>query len=115
MRHDVDSTGKLSLRLHKASQDAWIFSVPMFGAGAEADAQLAKFMDDAAVDVGTPSCDHLLVGLLLGHGLRVLNPALELKVVHMHVSEVLRDYHNRTTPSGDLRELPVLIGLGSLL
>jgi len=57
------------------SQDAWIFRTPV------------RVPMNATFTLGTPACDNCIVWLMHELGYEILNPALDVRLGHLHASE----------------------------
>lgn len=70
-----DHRGRFSPGDSASSQDVWIFKTP-----------LRKFQD-AAIQMGTMTCDSLIAYQAYAAGLIVRNPCLSMQCCHLHISE----------------------------
>lgn len=82
----------------KDSQDAWVFRAPI--AEVEADFTL-----------GLPGCDNRIAYLLKEAGYKVINPSLEIKILHHHTSRVRSYRKEERVPGPYLYLNPSKIGL----
>jgi len=80
-RYDMNKSGELSFYDRIDSQDAWCFK----GAIKKAEADFS---------MGMPGCDNALCYILDNAGYEVLNPSLDIKVIHLHLS-LKRNYKMR--------------------
>jgi hypothetical protein len=91
-RWDVLADGRLALFEHPASQDAWIFRVPLPAFPCE-------------FPLGVPGCDNRLAWEASNAGLTVSNPARSVRACHLHHSGVRR-YTERQRVAGPVLTVP---------
>jgi hypothetical protein len=79
-RWDIMADGSLKL-IKKLSLDSWIFKTP-----------IKKFKSD--FQMGVPGCEHSITYYAILSDLKLLNPSLSIKSVHVHQTEK-RNYQKR--------------------